>query len=709
MASSGHESVCSEDEKPRRICNHNWDSDYDAHCFGPSYPASSEDDDEGPCRHCHSDADEEPHFRVQLLHGSLLPLSDSPSMEASFWSCLPPHLLERVLAMVPPVFSIRLALVCKSWLSLLSSPDFKKLRFELAKSGHQSGKVGLNASLSYGREAECNAESSSCSFCDLKNSAGKYSDSGYAATDGSFSENDKTFPEVDKTCLSENPDFGAGGLQTLEHVEARGKRRSSNKSGKGPAGDLKMYGLDKADEFLCSITNQSGHGCTTPITVKAGMEEEVLCSGMSDAVCALEYQPGRLCPRCQPRPSDISYFDENKVYNVYLSFLPEKFWFFLPLDCVVQDGFVCLFKAESFASSNSTGTSDPMKRLYFCVANPITKSWKELPPEVCTRSEFKKWREDWTVRLEVQNDNFTVCLLTPRVRDGCLMMTVNTYSSRAGAWKLSFLEGLRYMTPAYTLEGEGKWPCYTVCKGFLCTANYRRSHLETMIHNLESGELVYFQDDLGSSSEDDEWGDNPPLRLRGSNAPMVTYESGMCLPFKVASSCKGFFFVARHFTDDTLEERICAISSGHINIRKAVKMFLKERRQAGFAVWGLDLSNGTWKKISKSAMPQEMRCKLMKRPLWSPFKVYKGRGPKDVRILYVDKAVVAGDVLYMFLGLKEDYNFLVCDGDLRLWTGMVAYSMSNDTWELIYHGLIPRLHGNEWHVFKPNFNDLCLY
>ncbi|KAI5064462.1 hypothetical protein GOP47_0021132 [Adiantum capillus-veneris] len=698
MASSVHDSVTSEDEEPRRICNLEWDSDFDGHRFGPSwesYPTSSDDDrDEGPCRQCHSDADEEPHFRVQLLHGSLIPpFSDYPAMDPSLWSRLPPHLLERALAMVRPVFSFHLALVCKSWFSLLSCPRFKKLRFELAKSGHHTGRAGLCASLWHGQEAERNAETASCGTCDLKKSDVKDFDSKYVGTSN------------DKTCLSGISELDGGGSQETSCRATRGKRGPTKKSGKRPAGVLRPYGLDGADEFLCSTTLQFGHDSTS---IEADMEEEFFYSGMSDAVCALEYQPGRLCPGCQPRQSDISYFDNRKVYKVYLSFLPEKFRFFLPPDCVVQDGFVCLFKAESFASPNSTGGFDQMKRLCFCVANPITKSWKELPTEVCTRSDFKKWREDWTVRLEVQNDKFTVCLLTPRENNDNLMMTVNTYSSRAGAWKLSFLQSMRYMTPAYALEGEGKWPCYTICKGFLCTANYRRSHLETMVHNLETGELVYFQDDLGSSSEDDDWGDNPPLRVRGSSAPMVTYESGMCLPFKMASSCKGFFFVARFFTDDTLEERIHALSRGHINIRKAVKMFLKERRQAGFAVWGLELSNGMWKKVSKSVMPQKMKCALMKRPPWNPFKVYKGRGPKDVRILYVDEAVVAGDVVYMFLGLKEDYNFLVCDGDLRLWTGMVAYSMSNDTWELIYHGLIPRLNGNEWHVFKPNFNDLCL-
>lgn len=634
--------------------------------------------------------------------------------------------------MVPPSFSFRLSLVCKSWLSLFSSPHFKKLRFELAKSGYGAGRVEQDTPPGEG-QAECNTKYPRPSTRKSKKpgSDSKHSGEGpkreseepkteaegsgnfiFVASDGSA----EAFPVNENKFLSGNSEVDARVLCGESHMPRQGKRRSSRRSSRGASSHSKMYNLDGADEFSHSSTEQSGHGGANPIYAgNSGMDDEaamkeddLFLAGMSDAVCALEYQPGQLCPGCQPRMSDISYFDENKVYKIGLSFLPEKFQFFLPPDCVVQDGFVCLFKAESFASSNSTAGSDKMKKLSFCVANPITRSWKELPSEVCTHSEYKQWREDWTVRLEVQNNKFTVCLFTPREKDGSLRMTVNTYSSSTGTWKLTFLQHMRYITPAYALEGEGKWPCYTICKGFLCTSNYRRSRLETMVHSIETGELVYFQDDLGTSSEEDDLGEFPPLRVRESSAPTVSYENGMCLPFKVASSCKGFFCAARFFTEDTFAETISTLfGEGHIE--NAVKMFMKQRRQAGFAVWKLDLSTGVWNKNSKSPMPQKMRRKLMKRPPWNPFKVYKGRGPKDVRILFVDEAVVAGDTVYMFLGVKEDYNFLISDQDLRLWTGMVAYNMSQDSWKLIYDGLAPRLHGNEWHVFRPNFTDLCLY
>lgn len=773
MADSEYDSMDDEDlmgrvVKSRRECNLDWNSDWDSldgQRLRPSwelYPKSDDDGDDnaGRCEECNvDDADVEPYFLVQVLHGKLVhALSSKPDMDPLLWKRLPQEVMERVLAMVPPAATFRFSAVCKTWLTLFSSPAFKKFCFEVAKSGYGAGKVETDAEESGygegksrfdaedpGHGAGKSSQVSGKSVFNAKDSSQGAERSGEGAGKSELGAKESGHGSGKAVLRKGRTSHGAGkygfdseGSGCRAGKSGHSKGRSGHSAGKpahvtgksihgtGKSGsDAEESGLgisgSDAEESGCGA-GKSGHGegVSSHVVGIPGIDGEESAyewkSGYteaSDVICALEYQPGRLCPGCQPRPSDISYFgEENKVYKIGLSFLPEKFQLFLLPDCVVQDGFVCLFKAESFAMSNNTGGSDKMKRLSFCVANPFTRSWKELPPEVCTYNEYKQWRDDWTVRLEVQDDKFTVCLLTPREKDGGLRMTVNRYSSDTGTWRLTYLQNMRYIPPMDALEGEGKWPCYTICKGFLCTGNYRQARLETMVHNVETGELVYFQDDLGSaSSSEDDFGDNPPLRVPESNAPRLSYERGMDLPFKLASNCNGFFCAARFFSPghyQPIPDQKISAHEVEEHIRKAIELYLKRRRRAGYAIWKLDLSTGVWKKISKSPMPQQIKQKLMRRPPWNPFKVYRGRGPKDVRILYVDGAVMTGDTIYLNLGIKEDYNFLVSDPDLRLWTGMVAYHIPDDSWKLIYHGLVPHLHGNEWHVFRPSFTDFCL-
>lgn len=376
-------------------------------------------------------------------------------------------------------------------------------------------------------------------------------------------------------------------------------------------------------------------------------------------ICVLEYQPGHHLPSAgHPLPSAVSYIQQARGlqrHNISLSFLPRDYWLFSPWNFITQDGLICIFKPLAGAASLSSEGVSAVWRLNFCVANPVTRTWRELPPYGQEHVHMR--RRDWRVEMQVEKSNaiahFRVMLLMRRLMDGKQRMCVHTFSSKTGTWNMVSLEGDYH---GQQMQGAEQWPRYVFSKASVYSLSLQRARgeHEIFVHEMQEGRILESRD--------------------------VTEIHDPC---KFMVRCDGVLCAGENVWWQRME----------------LLMRHPTKPETRVGLWHLNAHSYMWHKVAD--LPWQLEQSLLQAPGLGNRRT-KARSPE--RRLSLDSAILDGDTVVFTLEVQHCVDLSVT----RLWTNLVAYHLNTDCWEVVCHGLPSQNNGCGRHEICPEFLDLGL-
>lgn len=242
-------------------------------------------------------------------------------------------------------------------------------------------------------------------------------------------------------------------------------------------------------------------------------------AAVPSAICALEYQPGWPGLDYEDRVNFSRRLPGFRAFKVGLSFLPEHFQHFESSEFVVGDGLVCIFKLErrksckrnrdcasdsdSDAASGSVSKPSAVVGMRFCVVNPLTRTWMELPPEFGPDDSYEGNCLNFVAVHRTPHGYFRVEVISKRASKmsrknsnaasklpgrRALQLTASIYCSKTNTWRISQMRKVREAPPGrgdhreFVIDHRE----FAVCNGLLYTIDPEA----IQVHSLETGEFL---------------------------------------------------------------------------------------------------------------------------------------------------------------------------------------------------------------------------
>lgn len=403
-------------------------------------------------------------------------------------------------------------------------------------------------------------------------------------------------------------------------------------------------------------------------------------------ICALEYFPGRWS-RFGRLASDVSYLARQdataaaaaglgkpqvsylckppKVYRLDLSFLPRQFQHFSQYRA--EDGLICIQKYKRRRSvsdahdpgggagggdclsldSDSEAWSEERKvcGLTFCVCNPLTRAWKELPAEFGEEDDVEE--EERHLKLVVDKarvDSFKLIVISDRPYQGDRWdkrCTASIYYSDTDRWKVVCLEdgGGLLLDP----DDHRRWPQFVLCKDVMFSA-FDYDHF--LVHCLDDGRRLRSSPQMAA--------EHPDFDER-----RAAWHYSIGRVFRILEHGGEIYCV-----DESLD-----------------------RRKMKFGVWKLDQSVLLWQPVS--VVPEKVNRRSLR-----PFCGEHDEGCSSEYRYFLYGAWMVGDCICLNIGVMSPRK-------KRLWSHLVAYHILDDSWQLLWHQLDYHHSANNYLILQP--------